>query len=96
MFCCPHCSHLSTVLNNIDEPESCVTMWAAKHCSILFSSTIATMGLLYNEHIINGPRNCADVPCYISCHVFLLRGNCTLSICIISANTVSKDGSLRS
>ena len=26
MFCCPHCSHLSTILNNIVEPESGVTI----------------------------------------------------------------------
>ena len=26
MFCCPHCSKLSTILNNIVEPESGVTM----------------------------------------------------------------------
>jgi hypothetical protein len=25
MFCCPRCSHLSTILNNIVEPESGVT-----------------------------------------------------------------------
>jgi hypothetical protein len=49
----PRCSHLSTILNNIVEPESGVTtlfnivdnrqlwtMWAAKHCSILFSSIL--------------------------------------------------------
>ena len=54
MFCCPRCSHLSTILNmkyNIVEPESGVTImlttvnnvhiaWAAKHCSILFSSIL--------------------------------------------------------
>jgi hypothetical protein len=26
MFCCPRCSHLSTILNNIVEPESGVTI----------------------------------------------------------------------
>jgi hypothetical protein len=26
MFCCPYCSHLSTILNNIVEPESGVTI----------------------------------------------------------------------
>jgi hypothetical protein len=26
MFCCPRCSHLSAILNNIVEPESGVTM----------------------------------------------------------------------
>jgi hypothetical protein len=27
MFCCPRCSHLSTILDNIVEPESGVTIW---------------------------------------------------------------------
>jgi hypothetical protein len=26
MFCCPRCSHLSTIFNNVVEPESGVTM----------------------------------------------------------------------
>ena len=26
MFCCPRCSHLSTILNNVVEPESGVTV----------------------------------------------------------------------
>jgi hypothetical protein len=26
MFCCPRCSHLSTILNNVVEPESSVTL----------------------------------------------------------------------
>ena len=26
MFCCPHCSRLLTILNNVIEPESGVTM----------------------------------------------------------------------
>ena len=26
MFCCPRCSHLSTILNNVVEPESGVTI----------------------------------------------------------------------
>ena len=26
MFCCPHCSRLLTILNNVVEPESGVTM----------------------------------------------------------------------
>jgi hypothetical protein len=45
MLCCPHCSQLSTTLNNIVTPDSGSTMlfnivdkcmwttWAAKHCS---------------------------------------------------------------
>jgi hypothetical protein len=50
MFCCPHCSQLSTTLNNIVTPDSGSTIlfnivdkceqrghWAAKHCSILLN-----------------------------------------------------------
>ena len=52
MLCGPHCSHLSTILNNIVEPESGVTilsnivdnceqlMWVTQHCLILFSSIL--------------------------------------------------------
>ena len=52
MLCCPHCSKLSTILFNIVKPgcrliqahqlgQYCWqpwTMWAAQHCSMLFSS----------------------------------------------------------
>ena len=51
MLCGSHCSHLSTILNNIVEPELGVTILfnivdncekcvAAQHCSILFSSIL--------------------------------------------------------
>jgi hypothetical protein len=52
MLCGPHCSHLSTILNNIVEPESGVTILlnivdnceqCGPHniyCSILFSSIL--------------------------------------------------------
>jgi hypothetical protein len=75
MFCSPRCSHLSTILNNIVESESGVTilfnivqycwqlwtMWAAKHCSILFSSILqqpdrflpCRLYYLYNNYDIN-------------------------------------------
>ena len=52
MFCCPHCSRLSTILFNIVTPDCRLiqahqlvqycwqpwAMWAAQHCSMLFSS----------------------------------------------------------
>jgi hypothetical protein len=52
MFCCPRCSHLSTILNNIVDPELGVTVLFNIvynfeqcvqhniHCSILFSSVL--------------------------------------------------------
>ena len=52
MLCCPRCSHLSTILNNVVEPESGVTILfnivdnyeqcgqQTEHCSIMFSSIL--------------------------------------------------------
>jgi hypothetical protein len=53
MFCCPHCSQLSTILNKIVTPDSGSTIlfnivnwqawttWATKHCSILLNSGLS-------------------------------------------------------
>ena len=59
--CYRHCSQLSTVMNNIVEPESgvttldnivnngeqCGSIWAAQHCPILFSTILQQ----YKVHI---------------------------------------------
>jgi hypothetical protein len=61
MFCCPHCSQLSTILNNIVTPDSGSTIlfnivdkceqrtWAAKHCPVLLSTRQKTPSPLLNR-----------------------------------------------
>jgi late competence protein required for DNA uptake (superfamily II DNA/RNA helicase) len=61
MFCCLRCSHLSTIWNNIVEPESGVIILfnivdnceqCGKHCSILFSSTIYCNNVIVFSRVV--------------------------------------------